>query len=107
MKVVGFAGYSGAGKTTLIERLIPPPQARCWIGTTPSRRRSVWSTIRRCSNTTAPILDWPQASPQMNQPTLRSLDDALAELLAHATPLPDAETVSTFDADGRVLATDL
>jgi molybdopterin molybdotransferase len=43
----------------------------------------------------------------MNQPTLRSLDDALAELLAHATPLPDAETVSTFDADGRVLATDL
>ena len=23
MKVVGFAGYSGAGKTTLVERLIP------------------------------------------------------------------------------------
>src|SRR5205085_4537511 len=23
MKVIGFAGYSGAGKTTLVERLIP------------------------------------------------------------------------------------
>ena len=43
----------------------------------------------------------------MNQPALRSLDDALAELLAHATSLSDAENVSTFDADGRVLATDL
>ena len=28
MKVVGFAGYSGAGKTTLIERLIPALKAR-------------------------------------------------------------------------------
>lgn len=28
MKVVGFAGYSGAGKTTLIERLIPLLKAR-------------------------------------------------------------------------------
>lgn len=28
MKVVGFAGSSGAGKTTLIERLIPALQAR-------------------------------------------------------------------------------
>ena len=40
------------------------------------------------------------------RPPLRPLDDALQALLAHARPLP-AETVSTFDADGRVLAEDL
>jgi molybdopterin molybdotransferase len=39
-------------------------------------------------------------------PPLTPLDDALAELLAHALPLPGTETVSTFDADGRVLAHD-
>jgi len=38
---------------------------------------------------------------------LKSLDDALAELLSHATPLAGVEKVSTFDADGRVLAQDL
>ena len=38
---------------------------------------------------------------------LRPLDDALAELLAHAAALGETETVSTFDADGRVLAQDL
>jgi len=38
---------------------------------------------------------------------LKSLDAALAELLAHATPLPGVESVSTFDVDGRVLAQDL
>ncbi len=31
----------------------------------------------------------------------------MAELLAHAQPLEGTETVSTFDADGRVLAQDL
>ena len=35
---------------------------------------------------------------------LKPLDEALADLLARATPLPEAETVTTFDADGRVLA---
>ena len=35
---------------------------------------------------------------------LKPLDAALAELLTHATALPNIETVSTFDADGRVLA---
>ena len=39
----------------------------------------------------------------MRSPLL-ALDDALARLLAHATPLRDTEAVSTFDADGRVLA---
>jgi molybdopterin molybdotransferase len=39
--------------------------------------------------------------------TLKPLDDALAELLGHALPLDDAEVVSTFDADGRVLAQDV
>lgn len=45
----------------------------------------------------------------MNAPRapLKSLDQALAELLAQARPLPGTETVSTFDADGRVLAQDL
>ena len=42
----------------------------------------------------------------LRQP-LKSLDDALAELLGHAVPLDRFETVSTFDADGRVLAQDL
>lgn len=41
------------------------------------------------------------------RPTLKSLDDALAELLAWATPLSALESVSTFEADGRVLAQDL
>ena len=35
---------------------------------------------------------------------LKQLDEALADLLAKATPLPGTETVTTFDADGRVLA---
>jgi molybdopterin molybdotransferase len=41
------------------------------------------------------------------RPPLRSLDDALAELLAHALPLAGSDSVSTFDADGRVLAQDV
>jgi len=39
--------------------------------------------------------------------TLRSVDQALDELLAQVEPLARTETVSTFDADGRVLALDL
>lgn len=35
---------------------------------------------------------------------LKPLDEALADLLAKAAVLPDIETVTTFDADGRVLA---
>jgi len=38
---------------------------------------------------------------------LRPLDEALAELLGHALPLGGTDTVSTFDADARVLAQDL
>ena len=34
---------------------------------------------------------------------LKPLDQAMAELLASATPLEGVETVATFDADGRVL----
>ena len=41
------------------------------------------------------------------RPALRPLDDALVELLGHAVPLAETEPVSTFDADGRVLAQDL
>ncbi|MEO8544438.1 MAG: gephyrin-like molybdotransferase Glp [Burkholderiaceae bacterium] len=41
------------------------------------------------------------------RPPLLTLDDAMARLLAHATPLVDTESVSTFDADGRVLAQDV
>lgn len=43
----------------------------------------------------------------MNASTLKSLDEALAELLAHAAVLSHPDLVSTFDADGRVLAADL
>ncbi|MDD2925943.1 molybdopterin molybdotransferase MoeA, partial [Rhodoferax sp.] len=38
---------------------------------------------------------------------LKPLDDALAELLGFAQPLGRVESVSTFEADGRVLAQDL
>ncbi|MEY4755391.1 MAG: hypothetical protein RJA34_289 [Pseudomonadota bacterium] len=41
------------------------------------------------------------------RPPLKSLDDALAELLACAQATLPPETVSTFDADGRVLAQDV
>jgi molybdopterin molybdotransferase len=41
------------------------------------------------------------------RPPLKSLDDALAELLAHAGALVGTESVSTFDSDGRVLAQDV
>lgn len=40
-------------------------------------------------------------------PAMKSLDDALAQLLAHATPLGATVQVATFDADGRVLAQDV
>ena len=38
---------------------------------------------------------------------LKSLDDALAELITLAQPLTDQEDVALFAADGRVLAQDL
>lgn len=46
-------------------------------------------------------------APSMLRAPLKPLDLALAELLARAAPLPGGELVSTFDADGRVLAQDL
>ena len=49
----------------------------------------------------------PPSSPPARKP-LRPLDEALAELLTYAQPLNGlengTETVSTFEADGRVLA---
>lgn len=42
-----------------------------------------------------------------SRPPLMALDEALARLLAAASPLLGAESVSTFDADGRVLAQDV
>ena len=47
------------------------------------------------------------SAPQTGRAPLKPLDQALDELLARATPLPGGESVSTFDADGRVLAQDL
>ena len=41
------------------------------------------------------------------RPPLKSLDDALTELLAFAMPIVGIESVSTFEADGRVLAQDI
>ena len=41
------------------------------------------------------------------RPPMKPLDLALGELLARAEPLSPAESVSRFDADGRVLAEDL
>ena len=42
-----------------------------------------------------------------SRPPLLALDDALQRLLAAARTLAELESVSTFDADGRVLAQDL
>ncbi len=44
---------------------------------------------------------------QPTRPPLKPLADALAELLAQAPAVLGVETVSTFDADGRVLAQSL
>lgn len=46
-------------------------------------------------------------SPPATRPPLMPLDEALAALLARATPLARTEVVDTFEADGRVLAQDL
>ena len=43
----------------------------------------------------------------MTRPALLSLDDALPQLLAHARTLTATQQVSTFEADGRVLAQDV
>ena len=43
----------------------------------------------------------------MTRPALLSLDDALLQLLAQAHALTAVQSVSTFDADGRVLAQDV
>jgi molybdopterin molybdotransferase len=43
----------------------------------------------------------------MTRPALLSLDDALPQLLSQAVALPHVDTVSTFEADGRVLAQDV
>jgi molybdopterin molybdotransferase len=43
----------------------------------------------------------------MTRPALLSLDDALPQLLAHARALTATQQVSTFEADGRVLAQDV
>ena len=51
----------------------------------------------------APVLPNPPAA----RPPLKALDEALAELLARALPLAGIHTLSTFDADGRVLAQDV
>src|SRR5665647_2487067 len=49
----------------------------------------------------------PASTARAARPPMKPLDEALAELLARALPLPGFETVSTFDSDGRVLARDL
>ncbi|MDP2000512.1 MAG: molybdopterin molybdotransferase MoeA [Rhodoferax sp.] len=46
-------------------------------------------------------------APRPPQKPLKSLNNALAELLEFAQALSEVETVSTFDTDGRVLAQDL
>ena len=56
------------------------------------------------STTLSAAAGQPASLPAAKRPPLKPLDVALAELLAAAVPLPGVETVSTFDADGRVLA---
>jgi molybdopterin molybdotransferase len=50
-------------------------------------------------------MNFPTATPA--RAPLRPLDAALAELLQHAEPLRGTESISIFDADGRVLAVSL
>ena len=47
------------------------------------------------------------AKPSAPRQPLKPLDQALAELLTHAVALADVQTVSTFDADGRVLGIEM
>ena len=47
------------------------------------------------------------SAPRLPMKPLMSLDDALAELLGFAATLDGVESISTFEADGRVLAQDL
>lgn len=47
------------------------------------------------------------STPSAPRAPLKPLDQALAELLGYATRLAGIDVVSTFDADGRVLAQDL
>lgn len=47
------------------------------------------------------------SSAPSGRPPLMSLDEALSRLLARATPVLDTESISTFEADGRVLAQDV
>ena len=54
---------------------------------------------------TAPFT--PAGTAPVARAPMKPLDEALTELLARALPLPGFEAVSTFDADGRVLAQDL
>ena len=49
----------------------------------------------------------PSQPPSSGRQPLKPLDEALAQLLAHAQPPMHSESVSTFDADGRVLVQDL
>ncbi|AVO34275.1 gephyrin-like molybdotransferase Glp [Ottowia oryzae] len=49
----------------------------------------------------------PDTSHARPRPPLMPLDEALTRMLAQATPLARTELVSTFDADGRVLAQDV
>ncbi len=51
----------------------------------------------------APVSPQPPAA----RPPLKALDQALTELLARAQPLAGVQMVSTFEADGRVLAQDV
>ena len=54
------------------------------------------------TSTTSPL-----STAQRERAPLKPLDVALSELLAFALPLGPAESVSTFDGDGRVLAQDM
>ena len=60
---------------------------------------------------TPPVLNPPTPSKSAlapaARPPLKSLDEALAELLADAQNSPGTEQVLTFEADGRVLAQDV
>ena len=74
---------------------------------TPSRSIATLSGFEPSSHIAMNSLPETPASAPPSRAPLKPLDAALAELLAHAHSLSDPERVSTFDADGRVLAQSL
>src|SRR5436190_2022627 len=77
-----------------------PRACRCWTSTI----RTPWH-ISSLEIPSAMSTDHPSSSP--TRPPMLTLAQALDQLISAVRPLADTESVSTFDALGRVLAEDV